>query len=141
MTLNNLMSAVAAKLEELWPGRKITPNKLPQNADGQFFFRLIDSEQNKHLDRRRHRVLQFEILYFLQSDNILDFHDWAETMYDHFELLEVGDRVVHLSEQKARRNGEARVYQFTFTADFYVVYETPPGDDMESVQLKEALKE
>ncbi len=53
MTLNNFLEAVASKLGEIWPDRKVYVDEIPKDADGQFFVGIIESGQEKHLDRRR----------------------------------------------------------------------------------------
>lgn len=145
MTLNLLMEAVAKKLTTLWPDRKVYVNKLSRESDGQFFVGIIESSQEKHLDRRRKRSVQMQVLYFLQSQDNLEFNDWAEAMYDNFETLDVEEdkgksRTIHLSNLTAREDGDSRIYQFLFNADFYVVLASAPGLEMESLNQKEELK-
>ena len=97
MTLNNFTEAIAAKLSALWPDRKVYVDEIPKDADGQFFVGIIESEQEKHLDRRWKRSIQFEVLYFLKSKENMEFNAWAEAMYDQFETLTVQE-----TEQKTR---------------------------------------
>ena len=52
MTLNNFIEAIAGKLTAVWPDRKVYVDEIPKDADGQFFVGIIESEQEKHLDRR-----------------------------------------------------------------------------------------
>ena len=89
MTLNHFSEAVAAKLSGLWPDRKVFVDRIPQESDGNFCVGIIESSQQSHLGRRRQRTVQMEVLYFLQSDDTMNFQEWAESMYDHFEKLEV----------------------------------------------------
>ena len=77
MTLNHFLEAVAAKLLGLWPDRKVFVDRIPQESDGNFFVGIIESSQQSHLDRRRQRTVQMEVLYFLQSDDTMDFQDWG----------------------------------------------------------------
>lgn len=145
MTLNNLIKAVAARLTELWPDRKVLVDRIPRDADGNFFVGIIESEQEKHLDRRRKRSVQLEVLYFLRSDDSMDFNDWAESMYDSFEVLTVKEtedrtREVHLTGQTARRDDGERVYQFMFDADFFFVLTPDDIPGMDDLELTEVLK-
>ena len=112
MTLNLFLEAVAAKLTGIWPDRKVHVDEIPKDSDGQFFVGIIESNQEKHLDRRRKRSIQFEVLYFLRSKDTMDFNAWAEEMYDNFEELTVQEapgktRTIRLTGQKARRTGTA----------------------------------
>lgn len=145
MTLNHFLESAAAKLTQLWPERKVFVDRIPQEADGNFFVGIIESGQQAHLDRRRQRTVQMEVLYFLQSDDTMDFQEWAETMYDSFEKLEVQEtsgsgteekiRTVRLTNCKARRDEEERVYQFLFDAGFHFVLAAEELPTMETVDM------
>ena len=89
MTLNDFLQAIADRLRAIWPDKTVQLNKIPRDADGQFFVGIIESGQEKHLDRRRKRTVQFEVLYFLRDGDNLAFNAWAEQMYDSFEVLDV----------------------------------------------------
>ena len=145
MTLNNFTEAIAAKLSALWPDRKVYVDEIPKDADGQFFVGIIESEQEKHLDRRWKRSIQFEVLYFLKSKENMEFNAWAEAMYDQFETLTVQEteqktRTIRLTGQKAKSNKNARVYQFTFDADFFFVLMSPEIPFMETLDQTEEVK-
>lgn len=145
MTLNNILEAVAAKLSEVWPGRKVYVGEIPKDSNGQFFVGIIESGQEKHLDRRRKRTVQIEVLYFLKSKDAMDFNDWAEEMYDHFEALDVKEaegktRTIRLTDQKARPDKNARVFQFLFDADFFFVLTPAEIPFMEALDQTEVLK-
>lgn len=145
MTLNDFLEAIAAKLTAIWPDRKVHVGEIPKDADGQFFVGIIESGQEAHLDRRRKRSIQFEVLYFLRSKDVMDFNDWAETMYDNFEVLTVkepGDktRTIRLTGQKARPDENTRVFQFLFDADFFFVLTPPDLPVMGDLDQREELK-
>lgn len=145
MTLNNFVEAIAGKLAAVWPDRKVYVDEIPKDAEGQFFVGIIESEQEKRLDRRRKRTIQFEVLYFLKSKENMAFNDWAEEMYDQFETLTVKeteqkDRTVRLTGQKATPNSNARVFQFTFDADFFFVLTPAEIPYMETLDQSEEVK-
>lgn len=145
MTLNNFLEAVASKLGTIWPDRKVYVDEIPKDADGQFYVGIIESEQEKHLDRRRKRTVQFEVLYFLKTKDTMSFNAWAEEMYDSFETLAVKEtdektRMIRLTGQKARPNGNARVFQFLFDADAFFVLAPPEIPFMEVLDQTEVLK-
>lgn len=134
MTLNNFLESIAVKLVGLWPDRHVFANEIPKNADGNFFVRVVDTSQERKLDRRRRRTVQFEVLYFLASKDNLEFNEWAETMFDEFESLSVHEktevvdgvetdvrRPIRLKNINARKDDDQRVFQFLFDADFYFV--------------------
>lgn len=145
MTLNLFLEAVAAKLTGIWPDRKVHVDEIPKDSDGQFFVGIIESNQEKHLDRRRKRSIQFEVLYFLRSKDTVDFNAWAEEMYDNFEELTVQEapgktRTIRLTGQKARPDGNSRVFQFLFDADFFFVLTPPEIPFMEDLEHTEVMK-
>ena len=139
MTLNNFIEAIAGKLAGVWPDRKVYVDEIPKDADGQFFVGIIESGQEAHLDRRRKRSIQIEVLYFLKSKENMEFNAWAEEMYDQFETLTVKEtdqktRTIRLTNQRARPDKNARVYQFTFDADFFFVLTPAELHAVRSVQ-------
>lgn len=145
MTLNNFLRGVASKLTELWSDRQVFVEKIPRDADGNFFVGIIESNQEAYLDRRRKRNIQFEVLYFLRSDENMIFHDWAEAMYDNFEQLSVEERpekyrLVTLRNQKARHNNDARVFQFLFDANFHFAHAPDAVPNMNNLDQTEVLK-
>ncbi len=144
MTVNKFMEAVASKLTGIWPDRKVFVDEIPKDADGNFFVGVIETSQEKKLDRRRTRSCQFEVLYFLKADDNMAFNDWAESMYDNFEALDVDDseagtRRIALSGQTARKD-ETGVFQFVFDANFSFVLAPEMIDPMENLDQKEELK-
>ena len=73
------------------------------------------------------------------------FNAWAETMFDQFDVLTVKetdqkDRTVRLTGQKATPNKNARVFQFTFDADFFFVVTPPEIPFMENLDQTEEVK-
>ena len=145
MTLNNFVEAIAGKLVDLWPDRNVYDGEIPKDADGHFFVRIIESDQEKKLDRRRRRTIQFEVLYFLKSKDTADFNEWAEAMYDNFETLTVKEtdektRTIRLTNQKARPDNNSRVFQFTFDADFFFVLTPEEIPFMENLDHTEVMK-
>lgn len=134
MTLNNFLEAVAEKLVGLWSDRHVFVNEIPKDSDGNFFVGMIEASQEKKLDRRRRRTVQFEVLYFLASKDNMKFNEWAETMFDEFESLSVREktevvdgvetdvrRTIRLTNISARKDDDQRAFQFLFDADFYFV--------------------
>lgn len=126
MTLNNFLEAVALKLVGLWSNRHVYVNEIPKESDGNFFVGIVETGQEKKLDRRRRRHIQIEVLYFLASKDNLDFNEWVEIMLDEFEALTVTEtedttRLVRLTNITARKDEDNRVFQFLFDADFYFV--------------------
>lgn len=145
MTLNNCLEAIALKLTTIWPDRKVYDGEIHKDAEGQFYVGIIESNQEKHLDRRRKRSVQFEVLYFLKSKDNMNFNAWAEEMYDNFETLAVKEteeasRTIRLTGQKARPGGNTRVFQFLFDVDFFFVLTPEEIPLMDVLDQTEVLK-
>jgi hypothetical protein len=141
VTANDFLNAIALKLKDLYPGKKVFVNQIPSGADGNFFVGTVETAHEKHLDRRRKRRIMFEILYFLKSDDALKFHDFEEKAFDGFESIAIDGRTVHLTNLSARRNGDMNAYQLRFDADFYFVYAPDPSDKIAEIERLEILKQ
>ncbi|SBV94353.1 hypothetical protein KL86CLO1_10502 [uncultured Eubacteriales bacterium] len=143
MTLEHLVRAAGQRLQELWPERKVRVDKIPKDADGSFFLGVIDSDHDGELDRRFRRSARFEVCYFLQSEDNLDYLAWAETMYDSFRVLEVndGDRIrrVKLINRKARQDSDQRYYQFLFDVESVLWETVTSGEVMEKLEQREEI--
>lgn len=139
MELNDFVDAIAQKLRDLWPDRNVYVDEIPQGTDGNFYVGVIESDQGKRLGLRRVRTYQFEVLYFLRTNENLEYYAWAETMFDQFEDLQVGAHFCHLTNQTAQKSIE-RVYQFLFNANLNFVYQEVSGNEMEVLDQKGDLK-
>ncbi len=144
MTVNKILEAIASRLSEIWPDRNVFVDKIPKGADGNFFVGVVETNQEKKLDRRRTRRCQIEVLYFLKSDDNMAFNDWADTMYDNFETLNVEEsanktRRLYLTGQTARKD-ESRVFQFLFDVNMNFVLAPEMIEPMENLDHKEELK-
>lgn len=153
MTLNDFLKAVAEKLVGLWSDRHVFVNEIPKDSDGNFFVGMIEASQEKKLDRRRRRTVQFEVLYFLASKDNMKFNEWAETMFDEFESLSVHEktefvngvekdvrRVIRLTNVSARKDDDQRVFQFLFDADFHFVISPEAIPTMYYLDQKQTIR-
>ena len=50
MTLNDFLEAIAKKLIARWPVRHVFVNRIPAEADGNFYVRVIETTQEQKLD-------------------------------------------------------------------------------------------
>lgn len=147
MTISNFLRAIGKKLKELYPDKITYYKEIPRDADGNFYARLVDSSQERHLDRRRKRILQFEVLYYCEEKDKMAFLDWAEVMYDNFEQLavKVDDEGnvwnIDLKNQKAHENNNTMMYQFLFDAEFYFVMKPEEVPLMENLEHTERVRE
>lgn len=103
MTVNEIMSALALRLGELFPERAVYYTQIPREADGNHYIRCTDQSHTKKLGRRRERAYSFEVLYFCREGDALVFGDWAETLYSELETLTVNGQVVHITGARRSR--------------------------------------
>lgn len=140
MTVNDVMTAIAAKLGELYPDRLVYRDKIEQAADGHHHVRCIDQSHGKLLDRRRQRSYSFEVLYFRKDNDVVEFNRWAETMYMEFETLTLSSgAVLHVTNASAT-DGDDMVFHFTFDVTFTVLIDRETGDQMGDLEVKEGIK-
>ena len=144
MTINNFLDAIATKLRTLFPGKKAYLDEIPAEADGNFYIRCFEHSQEKGLDRRRKRTLQFEVNYFCKERDNLTYNDWAETMYDNFEQLTVKEseertRGIALTNLKAIKNKNTDMFQFLFDATFHFVLAPEDDELMGDLELIERV--
>ena len=140
VTLNDIIQAVAGALKAVWPSRKVYVDEITQNADGAFYVALADVEQARGLDRQQRRTVGVQVLYFLRSKDTLEYLEWADSMFDHFRMLDVGGRQVHLSNQSARNDSDGRYYQFLFDIDLRFVEAAPASEPMETLKIEEVVQ-
>lgn len=140
MTVNEILSALAHKLGELFPERAVYYTQIPREADGNHYIRCIDQSHTKKLGRRRERAYSFEVLYFCQKGDALVFNDWAETLYSELEMLTVGGQLVHITGAHAEP-GDDGVFHFVFDITVSGLLDPPAGEPMAELEIREGLKE
>ena len=144
MTINKFLDAIAAKLRALYPDKVVYFDEIPAEADGNFYIRCFEHSQERGLDRRRKRTLQFEVNYFCMDRDNLVYNDWAETMYDNFEQLTVVEsegktRGIALTNLKAIKNKNTEMFQFLFDATFHFVLAPEDDELMGDLELIERV--
>ena len=140
MTVNNVMTAIATRLGELFPDRLVYDRKIEQAADGQHFVRCIDRIHGKLLDRRRSRSYSFEVLYFRKDNDPIEFNAWAETMFLEFETLTLESGQTLRVTNASATDGDDMVFHFTFDVNFTALLDRAAGESMASLETKEGLK-
>lgn len=135
MTVNDVMTAVAVKLGELFPDRLVYDKAIEQAADGQHYVRCIEQTHGKLLDRRRSRSYSFEVLYFRKDNDPEEFNAWAETMYMEFETLTLADGQILRVTGASATDGDDMVFHFTFDVTFTVLLDPGAGDPMERLDI------
>ena len=125
MTLNDFLEAIAKQLIARWPVRHVFVNRIPADADGNFYVRVSETTQEQKLDRRRGRTTRCEVCYLQADRDILSFNTWLEVMLDDFETLSVFEktedgtdvfRSLRLTNIAANQDGDERFFSFRFDA-------------------------
>ena len=110
MTLNDFLEAIAKKLIARWPVRHVFVNRIPAEADGNFYVRVIETTQEQKLDRRRVRTTRFEVCY-LQADSRLPDAGQVRGQPDAFRQLQQviaagGKKALHMPGAGAAIQGD-----------------------------------
>ena len=140
MTVNEILSALAHKLGELFPDRAVYYTQIPRDADGNHYLRCTTQSHTKKLGRRRERAYSFEVLYFCQKGDALVFNDWAEVLYSELETLTANGQVVHITSAQAGP-GDDGVFHFVFDITVSGLLDPPTGEPMAELEMREGLKE
>lgn len=139
MTVNDIISAIALKLNTLYPNRFVYAEQIPKKADGNYFVYCTDQSHTKRLGQRRERSYSFVIQYFQTKKDNMAFNDWAEKMYFEFEKLDVKGQIIHIIDAHAE-SGDDMVYHFVFDVKVGGLVNVQPGDPMAGLQVTGGLK-
>ena len=112
MTLNDFLEAIAKKLIARWPVRHVFVNRIPAEADGNFYVRVIETTQEQKLDRRRVRTTRFEVCYLQADRDNLSFNSVFEKTEDGTDVF----RSLRLTNIAANQDGDERFFSFRFDA-------------------------
>ena len=135
---NMVLNAVAKKLDNQWPGRKVRVDEVPADAAGNYMVRIITPSHKKELGRRRKRAMGVQVVYFTEDHENMEYNSWADTIFYLFEQLELEDgRILHTKNLQAEQ--VARDYNFTFDVDVRLL-EKVQGDTMENLQQTGGIK-
>jgi hypothetical protein len=137
--INSFVQAIAGKLKELYPNMKVFNDEIEQNFNEScFYINVISTEQSREVDRRRRRIYMFDIMYIPSDSENAIFYDWADVMYNNFEMIQVDTRLYHTKNTDTEQND--RIFHFTFDVDFTYLKEKE-GKVMEVLIDKEEYKD
>lgn len=118
MTANQILEAIALKLNRLYPDRSVVIDAMPVSTVGKIYVHCTDQSHKRGLARRYSRSYSFQVQFFETKKDHIQFNAWAETMYFEFERLEVNECMVRASNTRAKE-GENAVYHFTFDVKYH----------------------
>lgn len=116
---NSILQAVAAKLEALWPGRKVFVDETAAGADGSFFVELKTPRQTCGLDRQRRQDVTVVVVYYTAKRDNMEYYAWADTMFAAFETLEIEG--IPVLTKRAQGEKVLRDFHFIFELTLYRV--------------------
>jgi hypothetical protein len=132
MKLKELVQGIGQKLEALFPGKLMFVDKIPSEADGNFFLEIIAQRGADGICAQRSRGVSFDLMYFSGLDDRFSFPEWADILQDGMKLVQAGVFLVRTSERTA--SCEEMVYHFLFSVDVnYIEYET--GETMLNLEV------
>lgn len=138
--MDELIQAVAARLQVLWPGCTVYDGAIPQDAGGAYYVGVVRAEQSKGLGLRRRQKAELEVRYYLPQQDGADFSTWAQSMLDGLrELTGAGGRRVRLKQPAALPDEGEGYYAFCFLAD--VSYVEDEEREEEGAELMENLEQ
>lgn len=152
MTLSNVLKAISAKLTSLFPEKHVHIDEIPREADDSFYIRIIEASEEKKLDRRKSRLIQFEVIYFLASKSSQNYFEWAEQMFDSFNSIRVLERVgedeqnsiyrvLKVKNHSARPSDDNREFHFTADIEFSFVAMPEAAETMGFLNQDNSIKE
>lgn len=118
--INAFIEAIAARLKELFPDKRICVDELTERADGKIFIIVNNPSQTRELGGMRKRSVSFDISYVCRKNDNLDYHNWIDKMYYNFEHIKVGDTVYTAKNLHADKFDG--IYHFLFDLDYRIYY-------------------
>lgn len=132
MKLKELAQAVGLKLGELFPGKMMYVNKIPDDSVGCFQLNILEAGGVRGISARKRCYASLELLYFGSADEEMEFMDWADVMQDNFTDISASGQVIHTRSRSVRC--EDMIFHFLFSVDAaYIEYE--PGEPMEELEV------
>ncbi|MFS1514560.1 DUF6838 family protein [Chengkuizengella sp. SCS-71B] len=131
MNINTVRDGVISKIKFVFPGVKVTGEKIRQGLKvPQFFVKILLSEQERELNRRYKRMHTFDIHYFATSNE--DAHKVAEKLYSEMEYIEVSQGKIR--GRKMRHEVFDNVLHFFVDYDFHVLREIESVPKMQRME-------
>ena len=112
MKITELAQGIGKQLAELFPDRLMFVDRIPAEADGQFFLNVVEVRDDVGISSRRTRSATLDLLYFSRADDRIAYFEWAEKLCEGFRTVKAGEQLLHT---RARRtHAEEMVYHFIF---------------------------
>ncbi|MGG0756712.1 phage tail terminator family protein [Brevibacillus laterosporus] len=138
ITINDVRDAVIVAIKKAYPVAKVYGEQLPQGfKEPCFFVLMLESSQDKELDRRYKRFHPFDIHYFASSNS--ERYEVAEKLTDILGLIEMQGKPIRGT--KMRHTIVDDVLHFFVDYNFYVVRPKPVVPTMQKLKIEGGLKD
>lgn len=118
--INSLIEAVAKRLKELFPDKKICTEKITSDAEGKIFIIVNNPNQKRELGKMRKRSISFDISYVCNENDNTSYYEWIDKMYEGFEYLKTDtDTVIPENVHTDKFDG---IYHFLFDVKYHIYY-------------------
>ncbi|AYB38529.1 hypothetical protein D5F52_09800 [Brevibacillus laterosporus] len=138
ITINDVRNAVMSAIKKAYPTAKVYGDRLPQGfKEPCFFVLMLESSQDKELNRRYKRFQPFDIHYFASSNS--ERYEVAEKLTDILGLVEMQGKPIRGT--KMRHTIVDDVLHFLVDYNFHVVRPKPVVPTMQKLKIEGGLKD
>ncbi|MBG9788535.1 phage tail terminator family protein [Brevibacillus laterosporus] len=138
ITINDVRNAVMSAIKKAYPIAKVYGEQLPQGfKEPCFFVLMLESSQDKELDRRYKRFHPFDIHYFASSNS--GRYEVAERLVEVLELIDLNGKPIRGT--KMRHTIVDDVLHFFVDYNFHVVRPKPVVSTMQKLKIEGGLKD
>lgn len=122
--INDLSIGVSQILDDEFPNIKIHDEKIKQGFEELcFFIKVLNSGQNKEINKRYKKNVSFDIHYFSDKDDInSDCNDMADKLYEVLEYVTVSNSIYRASGMNHQVIDD--VLHFMLKFDYHVIKES-----------------
>lgn len=129
--MNQVKDGVIRKLKTLYPDEKVSDEKIRQGLENvRFFVKVLDTAQNREIDRRYKRCVFLDIHYF--ASNYEEAYEVAETLYEGMEYIQVGEHTVRGTGMRSEIVDD--VLHFFVSYDYHVIKPKAPGTKLQGLE-------
>ncbi|SHE62173.1 phage tail terminator family protein [Clostridium fallax] len=141
MITNDLKIGINNTLDKEFPNINIYGEEIVQGFEEPcFFIKILDSEQNKELNKRYKRYISFDIHYFSDKEDInSDCLDMADKFYELLEYIEVNGDLYRTMNMK--HEVVDSVLHFYLNFNFTVIKKDKAVDSVKMQKLTQEVVE
>lgn len=112
MTANEIVQAVAQRLQQLYPDGRVHTQSPPAETEGEMYVHCTRQSREQGLGRRCIDTFTIEVRRYQTAPGGTAAGDWAQAVLDELQLLTAGQTVLHLRDRAVAETA----YGSAFTA-------------------------